>query len=191
MKTIGKIQYHLHSLAGDYAQSYNDRCDERFTTLFVDLINEEINVMSAMDIVKQGLAATEAGDFGKVDSMVADDFSMSGPVPMPVGKREFIGLMMALLKAMPNWNFNARDYKENGDQVAVMLRITGTQTGDLQLPMPGMPAIPASGKKVSLPAEPSTFTVKNGKLAKLEVASTPNGGVMGILSQLGVNLPGM
>ena len=30
-----------------------------------------------------------------------------------------------------------------------------------------------------------------GKLAKLEVASTPNGGVMGILSQLGVNMPGM
>ena len=147
--------------------------------------------MSAMDVVKEGLAATEAGDFAKLDSMIADDFSMSGPVPMPVGKREFIGLQMALLKAMPDWKFNARDFKENGDQVTVMLGITGTQTGELQVPMPGMPAIPPSGKKVSLPAEPSTFTVKNGKLTKLEVESTPAGGVTGILSQLGVSVPGM
>jgi Predicted ester cyclase len=147
--------------------------------------------MSAMDVVKEGLAATEAGDFGKLDSLVADDFSMSGPVPMPVGKREFMGLMMAMVKAMPDWKFNANDFKENGDEVTVPLRITGTHTGELQLPMPGMPAIPASGTKVSMPAEPSTFTVKNGKLAKLEVASTEGGGVMGILSQLGVNMPGM
>jgi len=147
--------------------------------------------MSAMDIVKEGLAATEAGDLRKLEDLVADDFSMSGPVPMPVGKREFIGLMMAMLKAMPDWKFNPKDFKENGDQVTVMLGITGTQTGELQLPMPGMPAIPASGKKVSMPAEPSTFTVKNGKLAKLEVANIEGGGVMGILSQLGVNMPGM
>jgi predicted ester cyclase len=190
-RITARSHFNFHPLVEAPTQFYNDRCDERFTTRLIDLINEEINIMSAMDIVKEGLAATEAGDFGKLDSMVADDFSMSGPVPMPVGKREFIGLMMALLKAMPDWNFNARDYKENGDQVAVMLGITGTQTGELQLPMPGMPAIPASGKKVSLPAELSTFTVKNGKLAKLEVASTPNGGVMGILSQLGVNMPDM
>ena len=110
---------------------------------------------------------------------------------MPVGKREFIGLMMAMVKAMPDWKFNASDLKENGDQVAVALRITGTHTGELQLPMPGMPAIPATGMKVSLPSEPSTFTVRDGKLTKLEVASIEGGGVMGILSQLGVNMPGM
>ena len=147
--------------------------------------------MSAMDVVKEGLAATEAADFGKLDGMIADNFTMSGPVPMPVGKREFVGLMVVLLKAMPDWNFNAKDYKENGDQVIVMLGISGTHTGELLLPMPGMPAIPASGSKVSLPAEPSIFTVKNGKLTKLEVESTPAGGVMGILSQLRVNMPGM
>jgi hypothetical protein len=35
------------------------------------------------------------------------------------------------------------------------------------------------------------FTLKNGKLAKLEVVRAEGGGVMGILSQLGVNIPGM
>ncbi len=147
--------------------------------------------MSASDVVKEGLAAMEAADIAKLESLVADDFSMSGPVPMPVGKREFVGLMMALVKAMPDWKFNAGEFKENGDQVTVPLRITGTHTGELPLPMPGLPAIPASGTKVALPSEPSTFTVKNGKLTKLEVESTPTGGVTGILSQLGVNIPGM
>ena len=147
--------------------------------------------MSAADVVREGLAATEAGDFAKVESLVADDFAMSGPVPMPVGKREFIGLMMAMLTAMPDWKFNPGEFQENGDQVTVPLQITGTQTGELQLPMPGMPPIPASGKRVSMPSEPSTFTVKEGKLTKLEVANIEGGGVMGILSQLGVNLPNM
>src|SRR4051812_13339554 len=96
--------------------------------LFLCLINEEINVMSAMDVVKEGLAATEAADFGKLESLIADDFAMSGPVPMPVGKREFIGLMMALTQVMPDWKFNASDFKENGDQVTVPLQISGTHT---------------------------------------------------------------
>jgi predicted ester cyclase len=145
--------------------------------------------MSAMDLVKDGLAATEAGDFNKLGSLVADDFVFAGPVPQPVGKQEFMGLQMALLKAMPDWKFNAKDMKENGDQVSMLLQVTGTQTGELQLPMPGMPPIPPTGKKVSLPFEPSTFTVKNGKLTRLDVQSSPEGGLMGILSQLGVKMP--
>ncbi len=145
--------------------------------------------MSATDIVKAGLAAVEAGDFKKLDGLLADDMVFAGPVPEPLGKREFVGVQMAMLAAMPDWNFNAADYKENGDVVAVNLQITGTQTGELSLPMPGIPKLPASGKKVSLPKEPSTFTVKNGKISRLDVASTPGGGVMGVLSQLGVKMP--
>lgn len=82
--------------------------------------------MSAIDIVKEGLAATEAGDFKKLDRMIAEDMVFAGPVPIPVGKREFMGLQMALHAAMPDWKFNATDMKENGDQVTMMVQITGT-----------------------------------------------------------------
>ena len=142
--------------------------------------------MNAIDIVKAGLAATEAGDFKKLDDMVADDYVFAGPVPEPLGKREFMGLQSALLTAMPDWKFNATDFKENGDEVTVTLQVTGTHTGQLSLPMPGIPILPASGKQVSLPGEISTFTVKNGKLARLDIIPTPGGGLLGILSQLGV-----
>ena len=142
--------------------------------------------MSAIDIVKAGLAATEAGDFKKLDGMVADDYVFAGPVPEPLGKREFMGLQSALLTAMPDWKFNAADFKENGDVVTVTLKVTGTQTGELKLPMPGIPILPASGKQVSLPGETSTFTIKNGKLARLDITPTVGAGLLGILSQLGV-----
>jgi predicted ester cyclase len=144
--------------------------------------------MSATDLVKAGLAAVEAGDFKKLDSMVADDMVFAGPAPEPLGKREFIGVQMAMNKAMPDWKFNASDFKEDGDVVTVTFQITGTQTGELSLPMPGMQPLPPTGKKVSLPKEPGTFTVKNGKLARLEVTSVPGGGVMGVLAQLGVKM---
>jgi len=145
--------------------------------------------MGAMDLVKEGLAAIEAGDLKKLDGLIADDFKLTGPTPEPVGKREFIGLQTAMMAAMPDWKFNGTDFKENGDVVTVNFAISGTQTGELSLPMPGLPKVPPSGKKVQLPKEQSTFTVMNGKLSKLEVASTPGGGVMGVLAQLGVKMP--
>lgn len=145
--------------------------------------------MSALDVVKAGFAAAEAHDWKKFESYVADDFVFSGATPQPVGKKEFVGLQMALEEAMPDWNFNAANFKENGDKVTVDMRITGTQTKDLSLPMPGFPKIPASNKKVSLPPQPGTFTVKDGKLASLAVQDAPGGGLPGILAQLGVKMP--
>ena len=145
--------------------------------------------MSGIDIVKAGLAAVEANDFKKLGSMLSDDMVFSGPVPEPVGKREFLGLQSLLVAAMPDWKFNPTDYKENGNVVSVMLQVSGTQTGELSLPMPGFPKIPPTGKHVSLPKEATTFTVKDGKISRLDVTPTPGGGVPGILSQLGVPMP--
>ena len=145
--------------------------------------------MSAMDVVKAGLAAAEGMDWKKFEGYVADDFVFSGATPQPVGKKEFVGLQIALQTAMPDWKFNAAGFKENGDKVTVDMQITGTQTKELSLPMPGFPKIPATNKKVSLPTQPGTFTVKNDKLVSLEIKDAPGGGLPGILAQLGVKMP--
>ena len=145
--------------------------------------------MGTIDVVKAGFAAAEARDWKKFEGYVADDFVFSGATPQPVGKKEFVGLQMALEEAMPDWSFNASGFKENGDRVTVDMQITGTQSRELTLPMPGFPKIPASNKKVSLPNQPGTFTVKNDKLVSLEIKEVPGGGLMGILGQLGVKMP--
>jgi hypothetical protein len=145
--------------------------------------------MNAIEIVKAGLAASESGQAGKFASMLSDDMVFAGPVPVPVGKREFVGLMTAMVAALPDWKFNGMDYKENGNQVSMVFQITGTQTGELNLPLPGFQKFAATGKHVRLPKEPITVTVKDGKISRLESAVVPGGGVAGVLAQLGAALP--
>ncbi len=147
--------------------------------------------MNAIDLVKAGFATSEAGQPGKFAEYLADDLVFAGPVPEPVGKREFIGIQTAMVAAMPDWKFNGKDFKQDGDKVTATFQITGTQTRELNLPMPGFPKVPASGKHVSLPQEGMTFTVKDGKISRIESAAVPGGGVMGVLAQLGVQLPHM
>ncbi len=144
-------------------------------------------IMSNVDLVKRGMRAWEAGDEQTLSALVADDFIMSGPVPQPLGKREFIGFMHIMLGAMPDFAFNASGYEEDGDKVVVKSHISGTHTGPLALP--GLPPIPATGKKVSLPQEIQTYTLKDGKLVSLITDARPDAGIPGLLAQLGVALP--
>jgi predicted ester cyclase len=147
--------------------------------------------MIAIDIIKTGLAAVEAGypdQFGKI---LADDMVFSGATSEPLGKREFLGLQTAMVAAMPDWKFNATDFKQNGDKVTAIFQITGTQTRELILPMPGFSKIPPTGKQVSLSLQPMTFTLKEGKITRVESEPDAGYGVMAILAQLGVALPHM
>lgn len=143
--------------------------------------------MSNIDIMKKGLHAWETADEAILSPLVADDFQLSGPVPQPVGKAEFVGLMYVIHAGLPDFAFNAYDFEENGDTVTVKSRITGTHTGTLALP--GLPPIPATGKKVDLPVEIQTATFKDGKLHRLTTDARPDAGIPGMLAQLGVPLP--
>jgi predicted ester cyclase len=143
--------------------------------------------VSNVEFVRAGMKAWEANDADTLSPMVAEDFTLTGPTPQPLGKGEFIGFMHVLLAAFPDFAFNISRFEENGDTVIAYSHITGTHTGTLALP--GLPPIPATGKKVALPQEVQTYTVKNGKLQSLVTDARPDAGVAGILSQLGIPLP--
>jgi predicted ester cyclase len=152
-------------------------------------MGKEMSVMGSIEIVKAAMAAADAGDWDKASGYFSDDMVFAGPVPEPMGKAGFVGMQTAMRAGIPDWKFNASDFKEDGDKVTARMQITGTQTRELKLPMPGLAPIPATNKKISLPNEPATFTVKDGKITRLETAATPGGGVMGLLGQLGVQMP--
>jgi predicted ester cyclase len=147
--------------------------------------------MSKVDAVKAFSEALETRDFNKAASYLADDFVFVGPVPQPIGKQEFLAIQSAFEDAFQDWSFNSHDEVEQGDTVVAAVQITGTHTRDLVLPMPGMPPIPATGKRVSLPVEHITFTFKGDKIAGLTSDNVPGGGVPGVLAQIGVPLPPM
>ena len=147
--------------------------------------------MDSIDIVKSALAANEAHQIVKFADMLSDDMVFAGPVPNPVGKQEVLALMTAIGSAVPDFKFNAMDFKMVGDKVSVVFQVSGTQTGELAMPMLGLQKIPASGKHFSIPKELNTFTLKNGKISRWEAEKVPGGGMMGMLAQLGVSLPPM
>lgn len=145
--------------------------------------------MSNIEVFKSGMAAFEARDMQKAESLISDDFQLSGPVPQPIGKKEFVGLQSALVAAMPDWKFNATDFKEDGDKVMAKVHISGTHTATLNLPALGIQSFAATGKHVQLPFENLTATIKNGKLARLEAEHVEGGGVPGVLMQIGAPMP--
>src|SRR5712691_734992 len=116
--------------------------------------------MSTTDIAKAFVTALEARDFNTAASYLSDDFRFVGPAPQPLGKNEFIGVQQTIQNAFPDWSFNVSNIHEEGDKVKSITQITGTQTGELNLAPLGLPPIPPTGKKVSLPKEGVTLTFR-------------------------------
>jgi hypothetical protein len=144
--------------------------------------------MSNIDLVKRGLQAFGAGDVAALDQMTTDDFVFSGSTPQPLHKVEFLGLCQANHTAFSDFDFNGSDYHEDGDVVTVNTAITATHTGPLAL-IPGVPVVPATGKRIQIPEERQTCTIRDGKLARLEIASPPGGGIPAAYAQVGSPLP--
>lgn len=124
-----------------------------------------------------------------VDAHTSDDFTFSGPVPQPIGKEDWIGLQTLLGIAMPDFSFNISKVEEKGNVVRFTVAISGTQTQPLDLSMMGMDVIPASDAHVQLPTETVDVTVRGDKVTSVYVPVVAGGGVPGILSQLGVQIP--
>ena len=143
--------------------------------------------MGAIETVQAFSDALEAKDLEKAGSYLSEDFTLYGPTPQPVGKHEFLAIQGAFFHAFPDWSFNPGPLKEQGDKVIGTVHITGTHTAPLVLP--GIPALPATNKHVSLPEEHMEFTFKDDKIASLASDNVPGAGVPGVLQQIGVQLP--
>lgn len=138
--------------------------------------------MGSLDLARKALQASEAGDVATLSGMVADDFQFLGVTPQPLGKQEFLGFIQALHAAFPDFKFNETSASESGDTATIKHKISGTHTGTFNVP--GMPPIPASGKKFQLPEETSVFTFAGGKATKYLAQPAPDGGLPGILKQI-------
>jgi predicted ester cyclase len=127
----------------------------------------------------------------KVKAMLAPGAMASGGVlPQAMPAMEAFGMIGGLNAAFPDLKFEVQQVTVNGDQATVKAKVSGTNTGTLTLPMPGMPPIPPTGKKVSI-SDAYIVTVQGDKVSHMHVDSPADGGVPAILAQLGVKMPGM
>lgn len=145
--------------------------------------------MNAQELVQDVYSSLEERQSTHALSLLSEDFVFSGATPMPLNKHQWVGVIDALTAAMPDFSFDYKLVKVNGNDVVGTVELTGTQTAELALPMPGIPHVPPTGKKVHLPKEGVELTVRNGQITSLKVENLPTGGVPGILKQLGVALP--
>ena len=134
---------------------------------------------------------TKMNDANAAESYLTPDaVSAGGVLPQPIPAREAIGLLTALNAAFPDLKFDIQNVTVNGNQATVQAIWSGTNTGPLNLPMPGMPSIPPTGKQVSV-KDTYIVTVDGDKVSRLEVDSPPDGGIPAALGQIGVKVPGM
>jgi predicted ester cyclase len=145
--------------------------------------------MTKTETVRALLSAIEAQRWDEARGYLADDFAFSGAVPQPVNADAWLAVHKAFAAAMPDFSFNARDIREEESSVRLQVQPSGTQTRELALPIPGIPAIAPTGKRVQLAPESCACEFRGDKLISYHVHTTPGGGVQGILAQLGVAAP--
>ena len=120
----------------------------------------------------------------------ADAVVSGGVLPQPMPLMEAMGIVGALATAMPDFKFDIERVRVNGNEARVEVKWSGTHSGPLALPLPGMPVVPATGKRASV-RDAFIVTVQGDKVSHLQVESPADGGIPGALAQLGVKAPGM
>ena len=127
----------------------------------------------------------------KMKAMVTPDAMASGGMlPQPVPLMESMQSMAGLTTAFPDFKFEVQQVTVNGNQATVKVHMSGTNTGAFNIGVPGVPSIPATGKKVSV-QDAFVATVQGDKVSALRIDSPAGGGLPAILAQLGVKMPGM
>jgi predicted ester cyclase len=103
---------------------------------------------------------------------------------------EAFKMIAGLNAGFPDLKFEVKQVTVNGNKAQVQAQVSGTNTGTLSIPMPGMPSIPPTGKKVSV-KDAFVVTVQGDQVSHISVESPADGGIPAMLAQLGVKMPGM
>lgn len=145
--------------------------------------------MNKRETVQALMDAVQKGDLEVAESMLADDFQFSGPVPEPINKEAWIEMSSSLRNAFPDLDYHFKVIGTEGDVVKTTSQLSGTHTGLLDLTNMQMGVIPATNKTFVAMREKTKITLKESKISTWAVEPTQGAGVMEILKQLDVETP--
>ncbi len=127
----------------------------------------------------------------KVKTMVtADAMASGGALPQATPLMESMKVTAGLFSAFPDLKFDIQNVTVRGNQASLNVVWSGTNSGPLSLPIPGMPNLPPTGKKVSV-KDAYIITVQGEKVSHFEIVSPADGGIPAALAQMGVKMPSM
>jgi hypothetical protein len=142
-----------------------------------------------IDIVRNFMTALDNNEQDLWGDFLADDFTFSGWTPRSLTKSDFLSVMAGLKEGLPGLIFNLHNVQEDGNKVLGTWQVVGYQTDSFNLPALGLPPIPQMARSVSLPTEDVTYIVENGHIVLIFVQPNSEGGIKGLLRQLGINVP--
>lgn len=145
--------------------------------------------MSVLETIKTFMTALQSGDMELAAKTMADDFTLRGMAPQTIHKDELLAIQSQLVAAMPDFSYNLSELHRTGEYSQGLIQVQGTQTNDLSLPMFGLGMIPASGLALVLPQVEVVYRVDDEKVMSMNVEQVPGGGLMGLVQQLGSELP--
>ena len=140
--------------------------------------------MKTREIAEAFLAKINQLDLDGAAAYCAKNFTYSGPFPSPITLQEWRPLARIFHNAFPDWNFNATVEREEGDVAFVTTRITGTQTGMLDLSTLGFGKVQVTHKKISLPKGTGFVSLDGDKVVNFHLNVPKGGGILGMLAQL-------
>ena len=105
-----------------------------------------------------------------------------------MGKAQTLGFLSALYAGFPDWHYD-KDPPETPEPGVwqVKWRQGGRHTAALVLP--GFPAVPATGREVTIPEHYFYYGVKDNMMVEIRPDPVPGGAPRGIFEQIGVTLP--
>ena len=145
--------------------------------------------MNKRETVQALMDAIQKGDLEIAESMLAEDFQFSGPVPEPINKETWLGMSSSLQIAFPDLDYHFKVIGTEGDVVRTTSQLSGTHTGSFDLTNMQMGVIPATNKTFVTTREKTKITVKENKITAWAAEPTQDAGVMEILKQLDVEMP--
>lgn len=145
--------------------------------------------MNKRETVQALMDAVQKGDLDIAESMLADDFQFSGPVPEPINKEAWLGMSSSLMTAFPDLDYHFKVIGTEGDVVRTTSQLSGTHTGSFDLTNMQMGVIPATNKTFVTTRAKTKITVKENKITAWVIEPTQGAGVMEILKQLDVEMP--
>jgi predicted ester cyclase len=129
-------------------------------------------------------AALSSQDLERLASRTTEDVVLVTPMG-ELPKAAFLATMQALFAGFPDFSFDHGPARVAGDRITIEMRMAGTHTGLLALPIPGIAPIAPTGKRVTLPHQNFTYTIRDGLVSRIDPEPVAGGGVPGILEQLG------
>lgn len=107
----------------------------------------------------------------------------------PLDKASWVGMGDMMKGSFPDINYVIEDIREQGDDLIVAGRFSGTFTNDFDASALGLSVIPATGKTVDFATSNQTISFEGDKISKIHNTDTgADAGLGGFLKALGAEM---